>query len=148
MRCSRHPTIALVRDRTADLEGGTGTIHERQSAEEAEDGQDGAGLSGWGRAALEARGAGDTGRREVPPLAPLPTLPGRRDEDEEEEEEEDEDEDEESLSRRSSLAKAKPGLGPVREAVQQLDAMEAVSQTISALALEGLELSTPSRKYL
>jgi hypothetical protein len=75
-------------------------------------------------------------------------LPGRRDEDEEEEEEEDEDEDEESLSRRSSLAKAKPGLGPVREAVQQLDAMEAVSQTISALALEGLELSTPSRKYL
>jgi hypothetical protein len=81
----------------------------------------------------------------------LPTLPGRRDEAEEEEEEEEEEGDaegKESLGRLGSLANPKAGLGPVREAVQQLDAMEAVSQTISALALEGLELSNPSRKYL
>jgi hypothetical protein len=167
MRCSRHPNIVLVRERAANLEDGTGTIHERKSAEEAEDGQDGPGLSGRGRAVLEARGGGDTGRREIGQSVPRgpwtpslpadglgvgnakPPLPGQRDDEEEEEgDEEAEGEGEESLVRRGSLANPKASLGPVREAVQQLDAIEAVSQTISALALEGLELSNPSRKYL
>ena len=174
VRCSRHPTITLVHHRDAEMQGrgGTGIIRERLSGEEEEEADESAdgGLSGRGRAVLEGRGGGDVGRRDArgqgAPRGPwqstlptagrgagkaLPSLPGlRNDEDEEEEEDEEEDEDgEASLGRGGgALANPKTGLGPVREAVQQLEGMEQLSQTISALALEGLELSNPSRNYL
>lgn len=162
MRCSNHPSIVLVRDEVVDLVGGTGTIRERQSAEEAEDDRDGGGLGGRGRTVLEARAGGDTGRHEVRgqgmshgswksslPIdgigagKTLPPLPGMRNDENDEEEDDDEDE----LSRSGGLAHPKTNLGPVREAVQ-LEAIEQVSQTISALALEGLELTNPARNYL
>ena len=154
VRYSRHPTILLVYDHV----GAGGTIREDRAAGTAkEDEDDESGLAqrkrgmslemarggseanrGEGRGGLSGRGMEEHARG-----GPLPQLPGLRGEEEEEED----DADEDPLDARA-MASSKTGLGPVREAVQQREAAEQISRTISALALEGLELANPSRNFL
>ena len=153
VRYSRHPTIQLLYDHAV----AGGTIREdRAAGSPKEDEDDESGLAqrkrgmslemgrggsetnrGEGRGGLSGRGMEDARG------GPLPQLPGLRGEEEEEEE----DADEDPLDARA-IASSKTGLGPVREAVQQREAAQQISRTISALALEGLELANPSRNFL